>query len=74
MAEKYWSGSKPVQCQIPGCGTKLHGEFVDGKTTHGPWGLMCPRCHRLYGMGLGKGKGQKYRLDPQTRRFLKVAG
>jgi hypothetical protein len=73
MADKYWSGSEPVQCQMPGCGTKLHGEFVDGKTTHGSWGLLCPRCHRVYGLGGGKGRGPGYRRDGKGR-YVKVAG
>ena len=34
--------------------------FVDGKTTSGPWALMCPECFEHYGVGLGSGKGQKY--------------
>jgi hypothetical protein len=34
--------------------------FVDGRTTMGPWALMCCRCFEMYGVGLGTGKGQKY--------------
>lgn len=34
--------------------------FVDGKTTKGPWGLMCPTDFIFFGIGLGTGKGQKY--------------
>ena len=46
------------------CGTQIKGVedyFVDGETFKGgTWGLMCPKCHREYGSGLGLGKGQKY--------------
>ena len=30
----------------------------DGKTLKGPWGYMCEKCFKLYGVGLGVGKGQ----------------
>lgn len=32
---------------------------VDGKTTLGPWGGMCPNHFKQYGVGLGLGYGQK---------------
>lgn len=42
--------------------------FVDGKTTTGPWAVMCPDCFKLRGTGLGLGKGQKY--DAKTREKI----
>ena len=43
------------------CERDLNGqEFVDGKTRHGPWAIMCIPCHKVQGVGLGLGKGQKY--------------
>lgn len=36
---------------------------VDGKTVYGPWAHMCDECHRLYGFGLGTGKGQRLILE-----------
>ena len=48
----------PTDCDI--CGTPITNQFVDGATTTGPWGFMCPTCFPLYGRGLGLGKGQKY--------------
>ena len=44
--------------------------FVDGKTQMGPWALMCPRCFKLYGVGLGTGRGQKY----DSKTLEKVEG
>ena len=57
---KKWIGTWPAQCDI--CGDDLHDEsyFVDGRTKFGPWALLCPDCHKISGMGLGPGKGQKY--------------
>ena len=43
--------------------------FIDGKTTLGPWTVMCPPCHALYGTGLGTGHGQEY--DTNTRAKLR---
>ena len=37
--------------------------FVDGKTVYTCWALMCPTCFEKFGVGLGTGKGQKYRGD-----------
>lgn len=31
----------------------------DGKTIQGPWGYMCERHFRSYGVGLGTGRGQR---------------
>lgn len=63
--ERKWIGSWPANCDF--CTKDLSKEkfFVDGKTTSGPWGLMCPRCHKIHGRGIGQGSGQKY--DSVTR-------
>ena len=60
--KKKWQG-EAESCDI--CGESLDGLsdkqwFVDGKTKHGPWAVMCPMCFETYGVGLGIGKGQKY--------------
>ena len=60
MATK-WIGEKPKKCDI--CPGPIEGHFVDGKTIDGPWALMCLRCHKDIGVGLGIGKGQKYQVD-----------
>ena len=45
---------------------------IDGKTKMGPWGILCPRCHKNHGCGLGLGKGQKYEL--KEAEFVKTEG
>jgi len=57
---KKWHGSKPEKCDL--CQFKFKQVFIDGKTIHGPWGLLCSSCHETYGVGLGTGRGQKYDL------------
>jgi len=49
-----------------------HKVFIDGATSFGPWGIMCPSCHAQYGMGLGGGRGQKY--EKQGDKYYLVAG
>ena len=66
--EKKWRGSPPVSCDL--CGSAFKGEFIDGKTRMGPWGLLCVPCHIRNGVGLGTGRGQKYDLVS----LKKVAG
>ena len=34
----------------------------DARTIAGPWANLCENCFKLLGMGLGTGKGQKYKL------------
>lgn len=63
----FWSMPVPQECDI--CGNAIGATFVDGKTRPGgQWGIMCDRCHRLHGVGLGTGKGQKY--DSKTREKI----
>jgi hypothetical protein len=60
MAE--WHGAGPMVCDI--CKESVVGKkFIDGKTTMGPWALMCVECSREYGVGLGTGRGQLYGPD-----------
>lgn len=66
--KKIWASPPPTKCNI--CSQEIKGSFIDGKTTFGPWGIMCPNCHSLFGCGLGLGRGQKY--DMET--LEKVAG
>lgn len=59
---KKWLGPLPY-CDFknpsrPGCSPMTF--FVDGKTSLGTWALMCPSHFKIYGCGLGCGKGQKY--------------
>ena len=68
---KVWFGSKPEKCDI--CHKPFNGEFIDGRTQSGPWGMLCPPCHKTYGVGLGTGNGQHYKLA-EDGKFEKVAG
>lgn len=47
--------SIPVKCQI--CFS--HKPEYDCLTIMGIWGYTCQKCFDKYGVGLGKGKGQK---------------
>lgn len=71
MIKRYWMGSKPVVCDI--CKGDLVDEFVDGATRRGPWGMMCLKCHAMFGFGLGEGVGQKYTLG-DAGRWWKTGG
>ena len=63
--EKKWMGTWPAKCDLCDISLKDQEYFVDGRTTGGPWALMCPYHHKHHGVGLGLGKGQKY--DSKTR-------
>lgn len=54
-----WSGPVP---DIDDFGCPIVDEFIDGATRMGPWAIMTPQSHRVYGRGLGTGLGQRYRL------------
>lgn len=62
MTEKKWQGPLPNACDI--CNKKLIqcSSFIDGATTSGPWGNMCPSCFALHGIGIGPGRGQRYEV------------
>lgn len=55
-----WMGLRPSHCDK--CTQELHGQFVDGRTKMGQWGILCIACFRRVGVGLGTGKGQRYDL------------
>ena len=69
-------GSAPVVCDLADIKPGKHDireNFIDGRTTMGPWANMCLLCARVYGVGIGKGKGQHYQRQ-EDGRWLKVAG
>lgn len=66
----YWVSPVPKQDDF---GIEIENEIIDGKTVQGPWALMVPAVHRLYGVGLGLGRGQKYVKQPDGK-WLKVEG
>lgn len=69
--EKLWLEQIPTECDI--CQNPIASAFFDGKTIRGPWAIMCPECHKNYGLNLGTGHGQKYVLD-ENRNFSKSEG
>lgn len=75
IREKTWLGTPPKACDL--CGLRIMHSFVDGRTSDGRWGIMCPSCRVAEGRTkLGPGLGQKYerRSDGETVRWVKVAG
>ena len=76
MTPRYWRGSIPVRCDLTDIVRGKHdisGEFVDGRTTRGPWAIMCLKCSRVYGVGAGTGSGQHYKRQ-ENGRWLKIDG
>lgn len=72
MATK-WLGQAPKKCDL--CGGTLSQVFVDGRTSDGRWGIICPACRVQHGpRKLGTGMGQKYRLNLATKEWDKVEG
>jgi len=55
-----WYGVMPKRCDI--CDGELKEAFIDGRTKVGFWAIMCLACHKEFGVGLGTGKGQKYKM------------
>ena len=69
---RYYMGDAPKECNI--CAAPIRKEFVDGATTLGCWADMCPQCHKVYGRGLGTGRGQQYTKQAVDGRFMKTGG
>jgi hypothetical protein len=64
------AATSPNRCDL--CQAPLQLTYVDGATRRtGQWANMDPLCHRLYGVGLGIGRGQRYEraglTSPWTR-------
>ena len=66
---KKWLSPKPLACQTCGIVFKTGDIFIDGRTSMGPWALMCRQCHLDIGTGIGTGNAQQYDWD--TCRQLK---
>lgn len=49
--------------QLPKCDFCGDPARYDGKTVMGPWADMCAKHWKLYGIGLGTGRGQELVLD-----------
>jgi hypothetical protein len=67
----YWHGESPDRCIV--CRQPFRNSFIDGATRAGRWGLLDLACHRVHGLGLGVGKGQLFRRQPDGR-WLKTEG
>lgn len=63
-----WNGTWPANCNSCLTDLRQHSTFYDAKTIYGHWALLCPRCFREIGLGLGLGRGQEY--DSGTREKL----
>lgn len=55
---KRWLGDIPTKCDVSG--DPITDTFIDGRTVMGPWAIMHPKTHKIYGVGLGIGSGQRY--------------
>lgn len=55
---KKWHGN--TVCGFCTRNATQYNYFIDGKTIFGSWALMCLECFEKYGVGLGRGLGQKY--------------
>lgn len=66
---KTWQGTNPERCDL--CNCKITNVFVDGKTSFGPWAIMCMSCHNgKYGLGIA----QKYVFNAVLNVWEKVLG
>ena len=61
----YFAGYLEPKCQL--CEDDYGDEFVDGSIRRGPWAIMCVSCHMINGVGLGLGRGQKFRKTEDGR-------
>jgi hypothetical protein len=74
MARTHWDTKLPTEDCM---GKPITDEFIDGVLIgfggQTGWAIMTPETHHKYGVGLGTGKGQRYRKQPDGR-FAKVEG
>lgn len=72
---KEWMGPVPTHCDL--CDVPIEDEFFDGAIKGpgaGRWATMCPSCFLVAGAGIGIGKGQQYRKDRESGKFVAIAG
>ena len=65
---KTWGGHVPAKDDFQ---NPITDEFVDGMTTLGSWAMMSPKSFKMYGTGIGAGRGQKY--QKQGDDWVKIA-
>ena len=68
--DKFWMGDIGDKDDF---GAPIKDEFIDCKTNMGPWGIMSPESFKTYGVGLGTGRGQKYKKQPDGK-WKKIQG
>jgi len=68
---RYWMGSDVGTKDD--FGNSIIDEFIDGRTRYGSWAIMSLYSFKMYGTGLGMGKGQRYKKQPDGK-WLKVEG
>ena len=56
---KRWYGAVP---KTDSFGYAIRKRFIDGSTAGG-WAIMTPANHKIWGRGLGLGRGQEYELN-----------
>jgi hypothetical protein len=66
---KYYIGKVPEKDDF---NRQINDDFIDGKTNYGTWGIMNPETFKYQGVGLGIGKGQRYKKTPEG--WQKVEG
>ena len=66
----YWTGPVGDRDDF---GSPITNDFIDGKTRMGKWAIMTQTSYSKYGVGLGLGRGQRFRLQPDGK-WLKVEG
>lgn len=64
-----WEAPIPAMCDIGG--EPITETFIDGALQGGSWAILCLRCHGLYGVGLGSGRGQQY-VKQSDGKWLKT--
>jgi hypothetical protein len=62
-------GTETEVMVLPPCQFHSYGDpplaAYDGKTIHGPWAYMCEGCFKMFGVGLGTGRGQRLVLSAE---------
>lgn len=64
-----WRGA--ARCDM--CKKVITRNLYDAATRHGPWATMCASCFSFHGLGVGTGRGQHYKQQPDGL-FVKIAG
>ena len=69
--EVVWKGQPPAACGM--CHAPFLTEFFDAQTVYAMWAYMCRECHTKEGIGIGRGIGRRFSLQPDGV-WLKTLG